>query len=509
MRSMSVAVFGPLALEGPDAQPEGARGALGAGAPRGPSGHDRRARRCPLGRRAARDLAEAAAGVDRPAADRDRAQRHRDLAGRRTRCASTPTPSTPSGSNGSRHPLDSTSRTTRRGPRTPPSAHSRSGEAARTPTWPCWAPALVESERLDEVRMELEEVRLDARLRLGEHAASVAEAEGLVREAPLRERRWVLLATALYRSGRQADALAAIRRPANDSPTNSAWNPAPELSELELGILRHDDALDLDETPSVPAPHARIGGCSRSASRTRTSSSGGTPTSPRRSPGSPVGLPRRVRALGQREVVARARRVWSPRCSDEATGSPSSHPSTSSTSGSAMPSGRGAPTSWSSTSSRRCSTPARPTSSRRTGDRRCGARPDDRRPGGALGLPRRVRRAPRPGPARRGRRAPRRPDVARGAARSRRAAGAASRPAAGGRTRRAHPAGCSGRGRGAPPPVARARRDLAPPGGRDADGRRLRGVRRHLGRDRPVRRPPLPVDGPRPACDVPLASSSD
>lgn len=116
-----------------------------------------------------------------------------------------------------------------------------------------WPPALVESERLDGVRMELEELRVGGRLRLGEHAASVPDAERLVREAPLRERRWVLLATALYRSGRQADALAAIRSARERLADELGAEPGAELSELELGILRHDDSLDLDDTPSSPS----------------------------------------------------------------------------------------------------------------------------------------------------------------------------------------------------------------------------------------------------------------
>ncbi|GAA1061057.1 nSTAND1 domain-containing NTPase [Agromyces bracchium] len=113
-----------------------------------------------------------------------------------------------------------------------------------------WPPAVVEAGRLDEERMELEEIRVDAHLRLGEDAASVADAERLVREAPLRERRWVLLATALYRSGRQADALAAIRAARERLADELGAEPGTELVELELGILRHDDALDLDEPPT-------------------------------------------------------------------------------------------------------------------------------------------------------------------------------------------------------------------------------------------------------------------
>ncbi|WP_372459984.1 nSTAND1 domain-containing NTPase [Agromyces humatus] len=113
-----------------------------------------------------------------------------------------------------------------------------------------WTPAVVEAERLDEVRMELEEARVDAHLRLGEDAAFVADAERLVRVAPLRERRWVLLATALYRGGRQADALAAIRAARERLANELGAEPGAELAELELRILRHDEALDLGEAPA-------------------------------------------------------------------------------------------------------------------------------------------------------------------------------------------------------------------------------------------------------------------
>ena len=116
-----------------------------------------------------------------------------------------------------------------------------------------WAPAVVEAARLDEVRMELEEARVDAHLRLGEDAASVADAERLVRVAPLRERRWVLLATALYRAGRQADALAAIRAARDRLADELGAEPGAELSDLELRILRHDRALELGDAPAIPS----------------------------------------------------------------------------------------------------------------------------------------------------------------------------------------------------------------------------------------------------------------
>lgn len=116
-----------------------------------------------------------------------------------------------------------------------------------------WPPAVVESGRLDEVRMEVEEVRAGAHLRLGEAAATVADAERLVREAPLRERRWALLATSLYRSGRQADALAAIRAARERLADELGAEPGAELSKLELDILRHDSALDLPDVPAGPS----------------------------------------------------------------------------------------------------------------------------------------------------------------------------------------------------------------------------------------------------------------
>jgi DNA-binding SARP family transcriptional activator/outer membrane protein assembly factor BamB len=116
-----------------------------------------------------------------------------------------------------------------------------------------WPPALVESERLDELRMELEELRVDAHLKLGEHTACVSDAERLVREAPLRERRWVLLATALYRGGRQAEALSAIRAARERLAEELGAEPGAELTELELSILRHDDSLDLADAPTAPS----------------------------------------------------------------------------------------------------------------------------------------------------------------------------------------------------------------------------------------------------------------
>ncbi|WP_160423606.1 BTAD domain-containing putative transcriptional regulator [Agromyces seonyuensis] len=116
-----------------------------------------------------------------------------------------------------------------------------------------WPAAAVEAERLTEVRMDLEEVRLRAALRQGEHSSAVADAERLVREAPLREARWALLATALYRSGRQSDALAAIRAARTRLADELGVEPGEELTALEVAVLRHDASLEHTALPPAPA----------------------------------------------------------------------------------------------------------------------------------------------------------------------------------------------------------------------------------------------------------------
>ncbi|GGI47387.1 DNA-binding SARP family transcriptional activator [Agromyces flavus] len=121
------------------------------------------------------------------------------------------------------------------------------------PDLPEWPPAVVESARLSEVRVEAEELLLRCRLALGGHASVIAGAERLVREQPLREQRWVLLATALYRNGRQADALAAIRSARQRLAEELGIEPGEELRGLELAILRHDSVLDVGEPPATPS----------------------------------------------------------------------------------------------------------------------------------------------------------------------------------------------------------------------------------------------------------------
>ena len=105
--------------------------------------------------------------------------------------------------------------------------------------------------RLDEIRLAAVELRIDADLALGRHDELVGELESLIAEHPLRERLRGQLMLALYRSGRQADALnayAGVRRHLVDE---LGIEPGPELQDLQRRILVHDPEL---EQISVPEP---------------------------------------------------------------------------------------------------------------------------------------------------------------------------------------------------------------------------------------------------------------
>jgi DNA-binding SARP family transcriptional activator/WD40 repeat protein len=119
-----------------------------------------------------------------------------------------------------------------------------------------WAPAATEAARLVELRRSAQEDLLDARLAVGEHREVAVQAEALVAEEPLRERRWFALALAQYRGGRQADALRTLRRARLLLREELGIDPGPELTLLEGQILRQDEALK-----SVPAPRSVLADC--------------------------------------------------------------------------------------------------------------------------------------------------------------------------------------------------------------------------------------------------------
>ena len=103
-----------------------------------------------------------------------------------------------------------------------------------------------EIARLDELRLVALEGRIEAELRLGRHGALVAELESLVAENRLRERFRGQLMLALYRSGRQADALTAYRDARETLLEELGLEPSTELRELQAAILRQDAALDVE-----------------------------------------------------------------------------------------------------------------------------------------------------------------------------------------------------------------------------------------------------------------------
>ena len=97
--------------------------------------------------------------------------------------------------------------------------------------------------RLEELRLAALEGRIDADLALRRHAELVGELELLVHRNPYRERLRRQLMLALYRSGRQADALEAYRDARSVLTQELGLEPSPELRKLERQILAHDETL--------------------------------------------------------------------------------------------------------------------------------------------------------------------------------------------------------------------------------------------------------------------------
>lgn len=98
----------------------------------------------------------------------------------------------------------------------------------------------LEAERLAELRLLALEGRIEARLALGDDAALVPELESLASAHPHRERLWQHLMLALYRAGRQADALGAFRRARDYLDQELGLEPSGQLRQLEQAILRHE-----------------------------------------------------------------------------------------------------------------------------------------------------------------------------------------------------------------------------------------------------------------------------
>jgi DNA-binding SARP family transcriptional activator/pimeloyl-ACP methyl ester carboxylesterase len=121
--------------------------------------------------------------------------------------------------------------------------------------------ARAEAGRLEELYLACLEARIDADLELGGHAGLVAELEVLVARHPLREELRAQQLLALYRSGRQADALAAYQAYRARLGEDLGLEPSARLKELERRVLRQDPELDLaaagTEAPRSPAHDVR------------------------------------------------------------------------------------------------------------------------------------------------------------------------------------------------------------------------------------------------------------
>src|ERR1700726_3639294 len=107
-----------------------------------------------------------------------------------------------------------------------------------------------ERAHLDELTLVAIESRAGADLGLGRHGELAGELEALCRKYPLRERLWELLILALYRSGRQAEALRAYTEIRDRLAGELGIDPGPALRELQARILAQDPLLD----PASPVP---------------------------------------------------------------------------------------------------------------------------------------------------------------------------------------------------------------------------------------------------------------
>ena len=118
--------------------------------------------------------------------------------------------------------------------------------------------AQISIERLEEIRLAAVEQRVEAELALGSHVRLVGELEALVAEHPLREHFYGQLMLALYRSGRQAEALDVYRRVREALVEEFGIEPTSALRALERTILTQDTSLDLEHAAPRATPAGAI-----------------------------------------------------------------------------------------------------------------------------------------------------------------------------------------------------------------------------------------------------------
>ena len=116
-----------------------------------------------------------------------------------------------------------------------------------------WPPARMVAGELEELRRVALEEHAGSLVASGHSSEAVGALEGLVADEPLRERRWALLMLALYRCGRQAEALRAFQR-ARAALGELGLVPGPELRSLERDISVHAASLTIDDSTMPPGP---------------------------------------------------------------------------------------------------------------------------------------------------------------------------------------------------------------------------------------------------------------
>jgi DNA-binding SARP family transcriptional activator/pimeloyl-ACP methyl ester carboxylesterase len=109
-----------------------------------------------------------------------------------------------------------------------------------------------EGVRLTEEYLSARETMFNATLAAGRHSELIGELEALVGDHPFRERFWGYLMVALYRCGRQADALATYQRARNLLVEELGLEPGGELRRIEEAILRHDESLAAPDRIDIP-----------------------------------------------------------------------------------------------------------------------------------------------------------------------------------------------------------------------------------------------------------------
>lgn len=116
-----------------------------------------------------------------------------------------------------------------------------------------WDAGQIEAARLDTLRLDAEELQLEAAVRAGRSREVLADAQARVAQAPLREHRWMLLALAQHQVGRQGEALRTLHQARQLLARELGLEPGADLVALEAAILRQDPALTTARLPDASA----------------------------------------------------------------------------------------------------------------------------------------------------------------------------------------------------------------------------------------------------------------